>query len=98
MSDHNGPPEKEVGPSASQGAKANRNSTEPTTTDTESNCPTDKCGYGVPCVCWFYADWVALSSPTVEPASVQLQRRRRASYRCARLESGHRDPISASIW
>jgi len=111
MSDHQkGPPEKEVRPSASEGARANQQASHDTTTtngqsiaeatDTpEFGCPTGLCPAGVPCTCDFYAGWT-VSWPTdhTEPVSVQLSRRRLASYHCPRLASGQRDPISASVW
>lgn len=69
-----------------------------TTADTDQyTCHTGKCPAGLPCTCEFYAGWtVDWPSHHTEPVSVQLQRRRLASYRCPRLDSGRRDPISQS--
>jgi hypothetical protein len=94
----NGPP-KEVGPSASQGAEADQN-IESKPSKTDSSCCTGRCALvDTICTCDFYRDWIVdWPAPHTEPLSVQLRRRRLASYRCARLESGRRDPISASLW
>lgn len=66
------------------------------TSDTADNVC--RCAIGTPCTCDFYADWTVHWPTThTEHVSVQLQRRRLASYRCPRLESGRRDPISQSV-
>jgi hypothetical protein len=85
--------------------RSNRALSDPTTHATATvaaanpTCLTGVCGYGEYCVCWFYLDWTIIwPTPCNEPVSVQLRRRRAASWRCARLDSGHRDPISASRW
>ena len=62
---------------------------------TASEC---RCGDGE-CVCDFYIDWdIIWPSRCDEPIGAQLRRRRSASWRCPRLDSGHRDPMSASRW
>ncbi len=61
----------------------------------EGPCLTGRCAFGEPCRCNFYRGWtVDWPSRRGEPVSVQLMRRRMASYRCPRLETGHRDPLS----
>lgn len=56
------------------------------------------CAIDEPCVCQLYLDWEIWTSDPSEPVSAQLRRRREASWRCGRLPSGVRDPISASRW
>ena len=91
----NGPPPKEVSPDATN-VRADTEKTATPSLD-DSTCP--RCAIGTPCVCSFYSDWaVTWPAEPTEAISVQLQRRRLASYRCARLESSRRDPISRSIW
>jgi hypothetical protein len=62
------------------------------------SCRTGKCAFGTVCTCAHYDDWkVTWSAHHTESVSVQLQRRRLASYRCTPLTSGRRDPISRSV-
>jgi hypothetical protein len=98
--DRDGPSEKDGGPGATNARADHNTSPEPITTNADSTCPTGKCELaGVVCVCSFYENWeVNWSADDTEPVPVQLRRRRMASYRCARLKSGRRDPISRSIW
>lgn len=60
--------------------------------------PCSRCAYGTACTCLYYRDWKVASRPRNEPVSVQLMRRRQAAWRCPRLASGRRDPISQSRW
>ena len=64
----------------------------------EGPCMTGRCAWGEPCRCNWYRDWIVRPSVRSEPVSMQLLRRRHASWRCPRLESGYRDPISKSRW
>lgn len=97
----NGPPEKEVGPDATN-ARANTEEALATTPpdDAEFTCTTGRCAYGTVCNCAFYADYwsVVWQAAHTESVSVQLRRRRAASWRCPRLTCGQRDPISESAW
>jgi hypothetical protein len=77
-----------------------------TTNDTlAADCrrPGCRCGYGESAGCQlcneFYRDWsIVWPSDNRESVGVQLRRRRAASWRCARLACGRRDPISSSRW
>lgn len=82
------PPKKVTAPLTNEAAT--------TTLNRASQCTA--CGIDEPCVCGFYLDWEIWTSDPDEPVSVQLHRRRLASFRCGRTESGRRDPISASWW
>lgn len=56
-----------------------------------------RCASGTACVCGFYRDWRAGPSRSQhDPIPMQLRRRREASLRCVRLDSGLREPISRS--
>jgi hypothetical protein len=101
MSDHprNGPPKKVEGQAPHHRDRpTTRRFSSHDTADTEQfSCHTGKCAFGVVCTCDFYADWT-VDWPAPDPVPVQLQRRRQASYRCPRLASGRRDPLSESVW
>jgi hypothetical protein len=57
-----------------------------------------RCAYGTVCVCWYYQSWTfEWPDRRNEPVSVQSMRRRQASFRCARTESGRRDPWSRVV-
>jgi hypothetical protein len=62
-------------------------------------CTTGRCGIDEECRCDYYSDWrIVWPTQPDEPVGVQLRRRRLAAYRCPRLASGRRDPISRSRW
>jgi hypothetical protein len=94
----NGPPEKEVGPDATN-AEANQQAfNDTTTTAANDSRPDPQAAYDArraehvdDC------DWCTGDRPRqVEHVSVQLRRRREAAYRLPRLHDGRRDPISQS--
>jgi hypothetical protein len=74
------------------------NEAAPTAEDAgQYSCRTGKCAFGAVCTCDYYAEWMTWPAAHSEAVSVQLRRRRLASYRCTPLPSGRRDPISRSV-